>query len=158
MGAKSEALVKQFEAKAQEALDTLDRLSEEDWKKITEGEQWSVGVTAHHLAGSFQPVSDAVKRIVAGQPLGFTMDTIHEMNAKHAKDFANCNKAETVDLLKKGTKSAAAVVRGLSDDQLAKSGTFGPGGPAFTAEQLITMALIEHVDEHLGSIRKTVGK
>ncbi len=158
MGGKSEALLKQFESKAREAIDILEQLSDEDWKKVTKAEQWSVGVTAHHLAGAFQSVSDAVNRIASGQPLGFTMDMVNEMNARHAKDFANCTKAETLELFKKGAKVVATVVGGLSDDQLAKRGTFGPGGPPITAEQLITMALIEHTNEHLGSIRKTVGK
>ena len=49
------------------------------------------------------------------------------------------------------------MVRGLSDDQLAKSGTVLTGMPAMTAEQVVTRILINHVDEHLGSIRKTIG-
>jgi hypothetical protein len=46
MGAKGEALAKQFEAKAQEAATVLEKLSDVDWKKVTEAEKWSVGVTA----------------------------------------------------------------------------------------------------------------
>jgi hypothetical protein len=49
------------------------------------------------------------------------------------------------------------VVRGLSDDQLAKSGRVLTDAPPMTAEQLITGALIAQIDEHFGSIRKTVG-
>jgi hypothetical protein len=29
--------------------------------------------------------------------------------------------------------------------------------PPMTAEQLITLGLVGHIDEHMGSIRKTVG-
>jgi len=84
---------------------TLDQLSEADCKKVTAAEQWSVGVTAHHLAGALEPVSNIVKGIVAGQSLGnFTGDTLDEMNAKHAKDFANCTKAETIELHRKGAR------------------------------------------------------
>jgi hypothetical protein len=158
MGAKSEVFVNQIESKVQEAITTLEKLNEADWAKVTEAEKWSVGVTAHHLAGAFEAVSDAVKKIVGGEPLGFTMDMIHEMNARHAREYANCTRAETVDMLKKGARVAAAAVRGLTDDQLMKSGTFGPGGPTLTAEQLIHMGLIGHANEHLASIRKTVGK
>ncbi len=53
--------------------------------------------------------------------------------------------------------TAAAVIRGLSDDQLAKSGTVFIGAPPMTAEFLITGALLNHIDEHFGSIRRTVG-
>jgi hypothetical protein len=158
MGAKSEDLAKRFEAKAREALVTLEQLSEADWEKVTAAEQWSVGVTAHHLAGGLEAVSSIVKVIAAGQSLGnFTGDMLDQMNAQHAKDHANCTRAETIELHRKGAETAAAVVRGLSDEQLAKSGTVFTGMPPMTAEQLITRGLLDHIDEHFGSIRKTVG-
>ena len=158
MGAKGEALAKQFEAKAQEATAVLEKLSDADWKKVTEGEKWSVGVTAHHVAGSHEPIAGMIKTVAAGQSIpGFTLDMLHEMNAKHAKDFANIGKAETIALHKKGAAEAAAVVRGLSDEQLAKSGTVLTGMPAMTAEQVITNILINHINDHFGSIKKTIG-
>jgi hypothetical protein len=158
MGAKAEGLAKQFEAKAQEATAVLERLSDADWKKVTAAEKWSVGVTAHHVAGAHEPIANIVKTVATGQSMPhFTMDMLHEANAKHAKDFANCTKAETLALHKKGVASAAAVVRGLSDDQLAKSGTVLAGMPAMSAEQAINGILINHIQEHLGSIQKTVG-
>jgi hypothetical protein len=159
MGAKSEALAKQFEAKAREAAATLEKLSDADWKKVTEAEKWTVGVTAHHLAGAFEPVAGIVTAIVSGQaPGNFTMAMLDEMNATHAKEHANCTKAETAALLKQGAAAAAATVRGLSDDQLAKSGTVFTDAPPMSAEQLVMLGLITHIDEHFGSIRKTVGK
>ena len=158
MGTKSEALATQVEAKAREASATLEKLSDTDWKKVTEAENWAVGVTAHHLAGGLEVVSGIITGIVAGKsPDNFTMGMLDQMNAQHAKEHANCTKAETAALLKKGAATAAAMVRGLSDDQLAKSGIVFTGVPPMTAEQLIQRGLIMHIDEHLGSIRKTVG-
>src|SRR5262249_773451 len=43
MGAKSEAMATQFEAKAKEAAAVLGKLTDADWKKTTTGEQWTVG-------------------------------------------------------------------------------------------------------------------
>ena len=157
MAAKSEALAKQLEAKVREAMATLEKLSDADWKKITEVEKRLVGVTAHHVAGALEPISKMVEAVVAGQSLDFTNDMLDERNAKHAKDYANCTKAETIELLKKGTAIAVAVIRGLSDDQLAKSGIVFTDAPPMTAEQLITGGLLNHIDEHFASIRKTVG-
>ena len=158
MGAKGEALAKQFEVKAQEATGVLEKLSDADWKKVTDAEKWSVGVTAHHVAQSHEGIANIIKAVVSGQSMGnFTMDMLNEMNAKHAKDFANCTKAETLDLHKKNAAAAAGVVRGLSDDQLAKSATVLTGMPAMTAEQIVSGILINHIDDHFGSIRKTVG-
>ena len=136
----------------------LEKLSDADWRKVTEGEKWTVGVTAHHLARAFEAVAGIVTGIVAGQsPGNFTTGMLDGMNAQHAVEHANCTKAETIALLKKGAPAAAAVVRGLTDDQLAKSGTVFTDAPPMTAEQLITRGLIIHIDEHVGSIRKAVG-
>ena len=159
MGAKGEALAKQFEAKAQEAAAGIEKLSDADWKKVTAAEKWTVGVTAHHLAGAFEPVAGIITGIVSGQlPGGFSRAMLDEMNARHAREHADCTKAETIALLKKGAPMAAAVVRGLTDDQLAKSGAVFTDAPPMTAEQIVMGGLITHIDEHLGSIRKTVGK
>jgi hypothetical protein len=48
-------------------------------------------------------------------------------------------------------------VRGLSDEQLVRGGTVFTEMPPMTAEQLIQAALINHIDEHFGSIRRTAG-
>ena len=159
MGAKGEALAKQFEAKAEEAAAVLEKLSEADWKKVTEAEKWSVGVTAHHLAGSYERVPDIATGLAAGQSFGnFTRKILDERNAQHAKDFAGCTKEETLTLHRKGAAKAASVVRGFRDEQLEKRGILFTDAPPMTVEQLIMGALIDHTDEHYGSIRKTVGK
>jgi DinB family protein len=159
MGAKSEALAKQYEAKVQEATGVLEGISEADWKKTTGGEKWTVGAVAHHVAGSHEGIAGIIKTVAAGQSTpNFTMDALHEMNAKHAQEFGNVGKAETIALHKKNAAAAASVVRGLGDDQLAKSGTVLTGMPAMTVEQIVTNILINHIDDHFGSIKKTVGK
>ena len=81
---------------------------------------------------------------------------LDERNAQHAKEFAGCTKAETVAMIKKGAAQAAAAVRALSDADLAKSGTVFAGMPPMSAEDMVKRALLGHLDEHVGSIRKTV--
>jgi hypothetical protein len=158
MGAKAEALAKQFEAKVQEATSVLEKLSDADWKKVTAGEKWSVGVTAHHVAMAHAGIAGLVKSVASGQHKpSMTMDDLHAMNAQHAKDFANVGKAETVALHKKNAAEAAAVVRGLDDAALAHSGEVLKGAPPMTAEQAVSGILINHIEDHLSSIRKTVG-
>src|SRR3989441_11821871 len=56
MGAKTEALARQFEGKTRDAVATLEKLGDTDWKKVTAGERWTGGVTAHHLAGGLEAV------------------------------------------------------------------------------------------------------
>jgi hypothetical protein len=159
MGARSEALAKQFESKAREALATLQDLSDAEWKKVTEAEKWPVGVTAHHLAGALEPVSYMVRSLAAHESTGtLSAAMLDEMNARHAQEFASCTKAETVELHQRGMTTAAATIRALSDDQLAISGTVLIDVPPMTAEELIARGLLQHIDEHFGSIRRTVGR
>jgi hypothetical protein len=47
MGAKTEALARQFEGKARDALATLEKLGDTDWKKVTAAEKWTVVTTSN---------------------------------------------------------------------------------------------------------------
>jgi len=157
MGAKGEAFARELEVKVGEAVTLLDKLSDADWKRTTAGEHWTVGVTAHHIARSYEPITHIIRAIAAGQSLPhFTPQMLDEMNAQHAVEFAGCAKSETVALLKKGAAEAAAAVRALSDAELAKTGTVFAGMPPMTAEDMVKRALLDHIDEHFGSIRKTI--
>jgi GNAT superfamily N-acetyltransferase len=158
MATNSYLLAWRLEAKVQEALGTLETLGDTEWKKVTEAEQWPVGVTAHHLAGALEPISHMIAAVATGRaPGNVTVEMLDQMNAQHAKDHADCTRAETIELLRTGAAVAAATIRRLSDDQLATSGPVLVGMPPMTVEQLITSGLLDHVDEHFGSIRATVG-
>ena len=158
MGGKGEALAKQIEAKAKDAAVTLSKMSDADWKKVTEAEKWTVAATAHHLAGALNRVPMLITAVVSGQtPGGFSRALLDEMNAQHAKEFASCSKAETSALLEQGAATAIATVRGLSDEQLAKRGAVFTDVPPLSPEELVMGGLIMHIDEHFGSIRRTAG-
>jgi hypothetical protein len=158
MGAKAEALAKKFESKAEEATGVFERLSDVDWKQTTAAEKWSVGVVAHHIAVSHATLAGLVKTLADGQPgPNIPMDAIHAMNATHAKEQAACTRAETLALHKKNAAAAAAMLRALDDAALDKSGPVIAGMPPMSAGQLAGGLLPGHVDEHLKSIRATVG-
>jgi PhnB protein len=158
-GARSEALARQLEAKAAEAVAVLERLGDADWTKVTQAEKWPVGVTAHHYAGVLAAIAGMIETVATGRPFEpFTMTLIDEMNARHARDHAGCTRAETIELLRKGSAMAAATIRQLRDDQLARSAQVVAGIPPMTVEQLVAGGLLGHLDEHFGSIRRTVGR
>jgi uncharacterized damage-inducible protein DinB len=158
MGARAETLAKQFEEANKAMTDTLGRLSDADWKKTTSAEKWTVGIVAHHVAQGHAGISGIVKAVATGQTLpGLTMAMIDQGNAQHAVEYANCGKAETLELHRKNAAAAAAIVRGLSDGELERSATVLTGAPAMTAQQVVERVLINHVNEHLGSIKATIG-
>jgi DinB superfamily len=158
MGARGEALAKQFETKANETTAAIERLSDADWNKVTAAEKWSVGVVAHHIASSHEGLSGLVKMLADGKPgPNFPMEVIHAGNAKHAREFANVSKADTLALHKKNAAAASATLRSIADTEFDRSGAVLNGRPPMSAGQLAGGLLCGHMDEHLGSIRATVG-
>jgi DinB superfamily len=158
MGARGETFAKQFETKAQEVTSALERLSDADWKKVTASEKWPVGVVAHHIASSHQGISGLVKMLADGKPgPNIPMDAIHAGNAKHAQEFANVTKADTLTLHKSNAAAAAGILRGIADAEFDRSGAVLNGIPPMSAGQLAGGLLCSHMDEHLGSIKATIG-
>ena len=49
-------------------------------------------------------------------------------------------------------------MRGVSDAELAKSGTVFTGMPPMSGEEMVKRALLDHIDEHVGSIRTAIGR
>ncbi len=145
MGARAEAMAGKFDERYRELSKLVEGLSEADWKKVTSAEKWPVGVVAHHLAMAYGSVPPR------------TMEMVHENNAKHAKEHANAGKAETLTLLKANGVKVAGVVRGLGDAELDRSAPVLTGMPPFTTAQVIERILINHTDEHMGSIKATIG-
>ncbi|MGH7333905.1 MAG: DinB family protein [Candidatus Rokuibacteriota bacterium] len=158
MGARADQLAGKFEQSCREINMLVERLSDAEWKKVTAGEQWPVGVAAHHVAEGHAGIASIIQAIAKGQPMPtFTMDMLHEMNAKHAKEHANTTKVATLELLQTNGAKAAAAVRALSDVDLDRSGTVLAGMPAMSVAQVIEGILINHVNEHMGSIRTALG-
>jgi hypothetical protein len=158
MAQRAQALAEQFVQANNDLIATVERCSDAQWKTTTSGEKWSVGVVAHHVGQGHQAIAGAVQMLASGQPMpNLTFDMIHQGNAEHAKQHANCTKTETLTLLRDGGAHAAGVVRGLSDEQLARSGKVVTDLPAMSAQQFIERVLIGHVQEHLGNIRAAIG-
>lgn len=156
MGERAETLANRFDEANREIVSTVEKCSDAQWGTKCAGETWSVGIVVHHVAESHAAIARIIQTIAAGQPLpSVTTEMIDQRNAQHAQEHANCAKPETLDLLRKNGASAAATVRGLSDEQLQRSGTLRAG--PMSAEQVIEGILIGHVKGHLASIRAAVG-
>ena len=137
MGAKGEALAKKFEAKVQEATAVFEKIGDADWKKVTSAEKWPVCVVAHHIAQAHLGLGGIVKRLADGTagPPTISMDDIHAMNAQHAKEFAQCTKAETLALHRQNAATVAAILRGIEDAHFERKGPLLKGVPEMSAEQ-----------------------
>lgn len=152
MGAQAEQLASRFEQTNSEAIKTIEGLSDAQWQASCKGETWPVNVTAHHIAVSHEPVAGLVGAIANGQQLPpLTPELLDQGNAAHAQQVAGCTKQEVLEAMRTGGQKAAALVRGLSDEQLARTGTLF--GNQFTAQGVVENILIGHVQQHMQSIQ-----
>jgi hypothetical protein len=127
---RSAALAASFEDAITGVAALVEGCSDAEWQQVCTGEQWSVAVTAHHIAASTSPLMDFIGLVADGQPLPpITLDMIHDGNANHAQAFAQCTREETLVLLRDdGARVADRVVRSPTS-----SSTVRPRSPCSAA-------------------------
>lgn len=159
MSQRTQELVQRFNAVNAELISYIEGCAETDLDRITTGEGWPVRVTAHHLAVSHEPVAGLAQLLGSGQPLpSLTQEIFHHGNAQHAAEHATVSKQTLLDALHRGGAQASAIVSGLHDDTLDRSGYFTLINAEITAQDIIENILIGHVRSHLASIKAAVGK
>jgi hypothetical protein len=152
-------LADQLDAVTRDFIGVVQSCTPEQWARTTGSEEWSVGVVAHHVATSYPQFDRLVQALAAGVQTipPVSAEQLHEGNAKHAREFANAAKPETLALLQNGGNALVGTIRGLSDEQLAiTTGIFFGGEMSLT--QIIERILIGHPASHLASIRATLAE
>jgi len=130
-----------------------DAVAPENWyrlERVTAAERWTVGVTAHHLAGGGGG-GRIVTGIVSGGPSRGNSLSISLYETAQACEGARRLHAETLALFQKG---AATRPRGrLAEDyQLSKSGTVFTDVPPDPS--VSSCWACSATSRHMGSIRK----
>ena len=158
MNGQAQALAAQFERANDELIAAIEQCPDARWVGRCEPEGWTVAAAAHHVATAHPVIAEWVRIVATGLPESpMTMAMIHEENARQAARYAACTKEETLALLRHEGMAAAQLVRGLSDEQLARVGPFHAGADSRTAQRVIEGILIGHVTDHLRSIRAASG-
>jgi hypothetical protein len=148
-------LAERFEAVSGELRDTIASVPDDKWQAPTTGDGRQVNVVAHHAAGAHAAIARQIQAMLDGQPQPLTMEQIHAGNAQHAREFAGCSRAETLELHDRGVQEANTMLGGLTDEDLAREGEFLTGAPG-TVEQAIQRVLIGHPREHTATIKATL--
>lgn len=150
-------LSKRIEAFRDDVVTFVENLSSDDWKKICEWEQWTVGVSARHLGAGHLAISAMLDMIVKGEPLPqLTMDQINAKSNKDAQIHSHCTKAEALDLLQKNGDQLTAFVAGLSDDDLDRKGRTPAFGGEVSTEQLIEYIIFRSGNRHFDNMKNAV--
>lgn len=137
----------------------VETLSDEDWAKACEWEEWSVGATAYHVGAGHFAISDMAGMIVRGEALPpLNMDQINEMSKKQAQEHEGCTKADALEQLKKNSAKMAAFAAGLTDEELDRKATMPAFDGEVTTEQFIGFIIFESAAQHFDSMKAAVGK
>ncbi len=91
MSKRAETLAARVDEIVGEAVMFAKQCSAEQWRLISNDEQWQVGVVCRHIARSLEVYPAIIRRIVSGEPPPeqYNWDDIHRSNAEQAKEWAN---------------------------------------------------------------------
>lgn len=151
MGTTGESLAAKFEQANGDFFAFVGGLTDEQWKRTSQAEGWSVGVTAHHVAESTMGVARWVEAVA--NKASFPPFDVDVVNAEHASRAVGVTKAETLALIRENGAAAASMLRGLSDEQLAQTTFLQFVNGDVPASGLAEMVLIGHIGMHLGGIK-----
>ncbi len=151
---RGDDLATQFEATNANVIAAVESLSDKQWGSLSTAENWSHAVVAHHIAVDHEAIAGLVQGIATGGEVPpLDLDALNAINAAHAKEAANCTKEETLALLRSGGTSAAAMLRGLSDNQLDATANLPlMGDDPVSAGTLAENILVGHMAMHLESL------
>ena len=158
---RAKALADRIEEGAALLAAFAEQLSDAEWAMpVSATDRRPVGVIVNHVA-SVYPVEIEVARAIAGgnAVTEVTWEAVADMNAKHAIDQTGMNKADTLELLRRNSREAAAAVRTFTDAELDQAAPFSLSfGAPVTAQFVIEDHALRHSWHHLARIRKAVGR
>jgi hypothetical protein len=103
---------------------------------------------------AYEAEIEAFRAMAEGRAVpSWTEESLDQANVEAGQAFAACDQVETIELLQANATVAAALVRELTDEQLARTGVYIAGEPAERVEVWIEDVLIGHPGMHLPAIR-----
>src|SRR5215471_10173684 len=123
---RAESLARRIEEGAAKLAGFAERLSENEWRSpVSATDRRSVGVVVHHVATVYPIEIQLARAIASGNPVtDVTWELVAQLNGRHAQEQVEVTKAAALELLRKNSKEAAAVVRAFTDEQLDNAAPF----------------------------------
>ena len=155
MTTRAQELAAAFVARNDTVIKTIEALTNEQWRVKTAVEGWPVCVVAQHIVA--RSGIEELERILSGDPTPYWTDTneLDARNAQDAREFADCTKDETLELLRHFSSRAEQLIAGLTDDQLKARGEVVIRG-SVTVEQWVGIMMLNHAVAHHTSIVQTI--
>ena len=158
---RAEALAQRLEEGAHALAAFASTLTDAEWRTpFGTTDRRTIGVIVHHVA-SIYPLEIQLAQVLAtGKPIaGVTWDAVAEVNGAHAKENDGATKEAALELLARSSAAAAAAIRALSDEDLAKAAPVSLYGDApLTCQFFLEDHAVRHSYHHLSRIRKALGR
>ena len=159
MAERAERLARRFEGVVEQLLAIAGRCSDAQLRAVCAAEGQTIGATLHHVARWFPPELERIERLAADQELPhLDAAMIDQENAREAGRDAASARDAAIALLRGNAALVASAIRSLDDAQLDRIGQYLQGGTVGPVHLLIERVLIAHPQEHLESIRATLGE
>lgn len=159
MGDRAQALAKDLASFSAAMTDFVTHCSDADWQKRCSWEDWSVGVTARHVAAGHFSIIEIVRSILDGaSPPDFTMDQIVEMANQHARQHADTTRTEVLNLLAENGAAMCTYVAGLSDTDLDRTFSMTAMGGDVSILQLVENVVLHSGGSHLDNMKKAAAE
>ncbi|MCC2627345.1 MAG: hypothetical protein K0S14_995 [Thermomicrobiales bacterium] len=159
MSTRAEELAQRVERGAAELIAAVAGLSDAEWSTMCPDEQRSVGVLVHHVGAAYPDEAEIITALAsAGRMPGLTWDIVNQGNREEASSHTEVDKATALALVQENVATAAAVVRGLTDEHLDRVAPNDLHWRApLTVQFFVEHHPIAHPYIHLESIRAALG-
>ncbi len=152
---RANALATRLEQGARALAAFATALTDAEWQTRIPKDGRKMGVIVHHVATMYPIEMQLAQTLAEGNPVvGLTWDTVHELNAAHAKEFDGVTKQAALDLLRQNSTAAAAAIRAMSDEELDRAAPVSLNGDApLTCQFILEDHAVRHSYHHLAKLR-----
>ena len=157
MSGQAKDLAKRLQVFNDEVIAFVGNCSEEDWLKSCHKEEWTVGVTARHIAAGHYRIKSLAGTIIDGGALPeITPEEVVRNANTHAREHAGCTREEVLGLLKENGRALVDYVSGLKDEELARSARFSLVGGEISAGKFLETVILSSAGGHFTSMKEAV--
>jgi hypothetical protein len=151
-------LADRLEQGARALGDLVRSLTDAQWQTVIPEDGRTVAVVVHHVASVYPVEIHLAQTVASGHPItGLTMEDVHAMNARHAAEFAAIPREAALDLLERNSAAAAAAIRTLSEEDLARAASVSLyAGAPLTCQFLLEDHAVRHSYHHAAAILRAL--
>jgi len=157
---RTNALAERLEQGASALEAIAAALTHDEWRVAVPHDGRKVGVVVHHVASMYPLEIQLAGALAEGKAIeGVAWSDVHALNGKHAADHDEVTRAESIALLRTNSATAAAAVRGFTDEQLDRAAPVSLNSDApLTCQFFIEDHALRHSYHHLARIRSALGR